>query len=258
MTKIKRMGVIGCSIACLLTFMSQDSRCDVIGDSYTIGATVFGGAFGAFADDGPPGFTFDGTTKVLGNSVFGAAGDQLIVTETQTLAADGVTFTVTITVTAQDAAGNLTSWAAPGTTVDDDMDGGVTAEVPLDLAVFELGLGNGGTDSLDVNIGGAFGSNYNFVTSEALLFTTDPATAFTFGDLSGSTDVGGPTGNLVGAIGLGGGLDISGPQTGVLPGGETLAGYGFTYTYTLAIPEPSSAMGLLMLGFVGLGSRRRS
>ena len=159
MAKFNKLLAIGLSVVAMMSLAAPESKSDVVGDTYSISATVFGGAFGAFAEDGAglP-LTFDGTTKLLGNSIFGDAGDQFIITETQTLAADGITFTVTVAVTAQDAAGNLTTWATPGFTVDDDGDGGITPEVPLTAAVLELATGNGGADTLDVNIGGPFGS----------------------------------------------------------------------------------------------------
>ena len=57
---------------------------------------------GVFIDDGPPGLTFDGTSKVLGNLVFGAAGVQVIIDEIQDVTGD--TFTFTVFAVAEDAA----------------------------------------------------------------------------------------------------------------------------------------------------------
>lgn len=248
--KASRFLAFGLSFAFVFTFMVRESRSDVIGDTYDLGATVFtaGFAAGAFIDDGPPSLTFDGTTKVLGNLVFGNAGDLAIVQETQVVTGDQ--FVVTVLVLGQDAAGNLTNWVADGTTIDDDGDP-LTPAVPFEIPILEIGVGNGGTDSIDVD---QSGGTYTFVDSEALILTTAGG-LFTFGSGSGNTDIGGPTGNFTGGVAFDLGPDLAEPSAAL--GGGEFAGFGFSYTYTItAVPEPATA-GFLILGLAGLVVQRR-
>lgn len=250
MKRFRGVAAVGLSLVFALTMLVQDARCDVVGNTYSIAGTVFnsgGGGFFAHTPAGPQTFTFDGTSKAIGALAFGNMGDQLFIEETQTLAADGITFTVDVNLVARDATGALTTWAAAGTVFDNDGDP-ATPDVPFDLAFFNLATVNGGTDTLEVN---QAGFNYTFVSSEALLFTVG-GPLFTFG--SGPTDPAGPSGLFSATVGANVG-DISLPSAALA--GEALAGYGFTWTYTLtAIPEPGS-FGLVSLVAMGLIARRR-
>jgi len=214
MTRTRKLTALGLLMAIVLTCTAEDGKCDVIGDVYDLGATMFSTAGGgAFIDDGPTSLTFDGTTKVLGNLVFGNAGDQVMVQETQVQTGDE--FVVTIFVFATDAAGNFTTWAADGTTFDNDGDP-LTPEVPFEIAQFDIATGNGGVDTLDVNTGG---DTYTFVESEALIIGIDAANApsvFTFGLGSGATGTGGPTGNLSGGVALNSRASVSHGPTSLL------------------------------------------
>jgi len=86
--------------------------------------------------------------------------------------------------------------------------------------------------------------------------------AFVVGTVSGAfpfTDASDPLdGTATGVFSVGIGVnatDISGDWA---PIGEEIAGYGFTWTYTItpAVPEPTSA-GFLLLGLAGLVAQRR-
>ncbi|QEG20841.1 PEP-CTERM sorting domain-containing protein [Mariniblastus fucicola] len=262
----KKLSAFGLAFTLILTGFSQEGRCDVMGSTYSIGATVFtddidGDGFldaGFFADDGAAEVTFDGTSKAIGNFVFGNAGDQLFVEES--LDVTGDTFTVTVFAVGRDSSGNLTTWVADGTTTDHDGDL-LTAEVPFTTSFFGLAASNGGTDALEVNTGGL---DYTFVSSEALLVGFDEAdlpaggTVLSFGD--GPTSASGPSGLFAANVGFNGSPDLAGPADGLAGFGNlSIAGYGFSWTYTLtAVPEPSSAIGILLLGLTALGSRRRS
>ncbi len=255
MIKKSRLMAFGLAFAAILTFMSQSARCDVIGSTYTVGGTVWaddgGLTAGAFADDGTGAVTFDGTTKVIGNLNFGVAGDEMLVQETQTLAADGITFTIDVFLFAQDAAGNLTTWTAAGATVDHDGDP-LTDEIPRSVSFFDLASFNGGTDALDVNI--AANETYTFVDSNSFVVTTAGSV---FGFTDPSDPVGGiATGEFTASVGFGSDGDLAEPVA--VLNNEAIAGYGFSWTYTIvAVPEPASTAGLMFLGVAGLVSRRR-
>ena len=128
----------------------------------------------------------------------------------------------------------------------------------------QLNLGTGAglaNDTLDVD---QAGFNYTFVSSSTLLLLfdeTDPTggvTTISFGEGSGLTGVGGPTGQLSGGLSTSPGADIAEPATNPGIAGLSVAGLGFTYTYTLvAVPKPSSAAGLMFFGLAGLVFRRR-
>ncbi len=225
---ITKLLATGLAITAILAATAEQAECDVMGDTYAISATMFsndgGGIFTVFPDS----LTFDGTTKIVGNSFWGNAGDQFVITESQTVVGD--TFTVTITLTTQDAAGNLTTWAAPGTTFDNDGDPN-TAQVPFDLALFNIG--NDGVDTLDVNVdGGTYA--FDVVNSEAFVVNAEGATFSLGADEVSAT---GPSGAFDPLVGYLAEPDIAEPFAAL--DNEAFAGLGFTFTYTITAPDPN-------------------
>ena len=229
--------VYGLSIALILMATVERVRGDVIGDTYGFAGTLLSIDGGGVFIAAPNFFTFDGTTKVVGNSFFGNPGDQIIIDESQTVV--GERFTVTIVMTAQDAAGNLTTWAAPGTTFDNDADPS-TPEVPFDFPLLNIGEGN----PLDVNTsGGTF--EFDGAASGPFVITT-AGTTFPIDDPFGT----GPSGAFFELVGFNGNPNTSEPDiTGPLVSlnNETFAGIGFTFVYSITAPVPGE-QGLIING----------
>ena len=226
----KKLLVVGWSISAILMATAEQAKCDVFGDTYAIAGTIFNNDGGGLFSLPPTSVRFDGTTKIVGDSFFGNAGDQFAITESQTVVGD--TYTITITLTAQDSTGNLTTWAAPGTTFDNDGDPN-TAEVPFNLALFNIG--NDGEDRLDVNTNGG---TYSFDQSNSEAFAINTVGArFSLG-IDGGTSATGPSGSFDSLEGYNSEPDIAEPLAGL--SNEAFAGLGFTFTYTItSVPDSS-------------------